>query len=299
MEPVPDRCAAAIVARGFDLHIHLLHRHQFRPDQGRNRDRVVNRRAGIADAAMEPIEKIQPFGNHLGNGIPQRADTFEILREHQRALGNVQPSHCNRHPAAKHDIRRLGINQDVKLRRRRPVAKLDAAAHEINMPDLGLQMRVEQHQRRDVGQRPGWNQHNGLFALLQNLRHQHAGVLRDRLILRLRQGGTVEAGVAVHRRRDDRVRDERLHPAHRERDIQPDERHDASRVIGRFLDGLVAANGCYGLDVEHGTRVCQYPRDCVVVPRIAVQNHRYLFIHAFTSGLDARIFFTRLMVLAA
>ena len=70
-----------------------------------------------------------------------------------------------------------------------------------------------------------------------------------------------------------------------------------------YPSGTTIGDVATGLDIEHGTGVCQHPGNCVVVSRIAVQNHGDFFDsligHAFTSGCAALIFFTRLIVLAA
>ena len=96
----------------------------------------------------------------------------------QRLVGHVQPDHRDRHAGAEHDVRRLGVRDDVELRRGGRVALPDRAAHQAQVGDLRRQVRVQAQQQRDVGERPDRRDRDGLRALLEQPGDQRDGALR-------------------------------------------------------------------------------------------------------------------------
>ena len=276
---IADGRAAAVFAPGFDLHIHLLRGQQIGTEQRSDGDGVMYRRAGIAKLAVETVEEFQPVRHHTRHGVGHGADAAEIFGKDQSFFGHVQSGHPDGNAGAKHDVRRLRVHQNVEFRGAGPVAVRDAAAHQTDAGNLRLQLRMRQQERGDIGQRPRRDDAHRAFAFAKYLCHQLHGAQPVRLHDRLRQRGAVQPGRAVNGRRVHGRGKQRRGPPLSDRAAQSDQGAHAQGVVGGLFNGLIAADGGNGADVQKRAGVCQHPRDGVVMAGISVENDRKFFKH--------------------
>ena len=134
-----------------------------------------------------------------------------------------------------------------------------------------------EQERCDVRERAGRHERDRLFAFREHFRHERHRVKPGGLEVGFRQRRAIQAGLAVHRGRDDGLGNERALAPHRKRRMQADQRADAQGVIRRLFDGLVSAAGGHGADIQHGACVCKHPCDRVVMSRVAIQDDWDLF----------------------
>ena len=228
--------------------------------------------AGVVHGLVELVEELQPVGHRYRHLVAHGPDALEVLGADQGLFGDVQPRHDDGDAGAEHQPGGLRVHQDIELGGGGPVAHLDAAPHQGYLGDLGLQVRVGQQQLGHVGQGAGGDQGDGLLAVSDGLGHQFHGGKGAQLGLGLRQGGAVQAGLAVDHRGDDGLGDDGPGVPLGNRDVQPDEGHDALGVVGGLFDDLVAAHRGDSQYLQAGAGLCQYPGDGVVVAGVAVQD---------------------------
>jgi hypothetical protein len=141
---------------------------------------------------------------------------------------------------------------------------------------LAGDVRVAREQQRDVGQRTGRHERDRPLAGMDALGQIVHGVRRDRLPLRRRQVGPVEAGLAVDVGGDRRFADERAVGAGGDRDVvAAGELEDAQRVGRGLRERLVAGDRRDAEQLDLGTGEREQHRHRVVVAGIAVEQDRY------------------------
>ncbi len=150
-----------------------------------------------------------------------------------------------------------------------------AAAPPIETIRSTLAPPVRSSSKRDVGQRAGRHERDGLRAGCDRPLHEVDRVLAERLVPRRRQRRAVEAAVAVDVRCDHQLPLERTIRAGRDRDVgATDEVEHAQRIRRRLLERLVAVDGGDPEQLDLRAREREEQRDRVVVPGIAVEDDR-------------------------
>ena len=192
---VDDGAAVAVLRRRLDLDVAVQRRHERRVDHVRDRERVVDRRAVHAVAAL--VELLEEVGQ-LGDDATRRARTAQpvgVRTREERLVRDVEPDHRHGDAAAEDLGGGLRVDERVELGGRGDVALGDRAAHPDDALEPLAHVRVAPQQERDVRQRPGRDEHD---AGLDQLVEQVGGVHVERPRRRLGQRGPVEAALAVH-----------------------------------------------------------------------------------------------------
>ena len=132
--------------------------------------------------------------------VPTRAHAVEPLPGAEHFVGHVERQHGDGRAALEHDVRRLGVDVHVELRRRGDIAALEISArhhHDAADPrrDVG---RLHQGQREIGRGRQGNDMH---FSRLRGAKRLH-DEFHSMLLLRLGRGRgqfvTIEAGRPVN-----------------------------------------------------------------------------------------------------
>ena len=237
----------------------------------------MHRCTGIADAAVELIEELQPAGHDLGHLIAHSADALEIFGEDQRTLSHIQAAHLHGNAGLKHHIGCFGIYQNVELCSRCPVAEGQTAAHHGDSGDFFLQFGMGQQQSRHIGLRTGGNNGDRLLALLQRLGHQADGTQIAEFHSGIGQSRAIQTGLTMDIAGRNGVGQESTVQALSHRSINAQQCTDTQSVIGSLFNGLIAVAGGNCQNVEHGRSLCQHPGDGIIMAGVAVQNHRNFF----------------------
>ena len=227
----------------------VLKAKQIGPQQGAHGHGVVHGRTGVALCAVEGKEEVQPARDGLRHGVADGADARKVLGIEQSLLRDIQPGHGDGQAGAEHDVRRLGVRENVEFGCRRPVSVGKAAAHQADARDVRLQLRVSQQQGGDV--RQGSRGHDGqrLGAFAQQAGHLLRRALVCGLTVRLRQGGAVQPAHAVHARGGERLGQQRPGKAHGHRRPDAEQRAYAQGVARCFFNGLVPGDRADAADV--------------------------------------------------
>ena len=234
------------------------------------RARVVHGRAFVADGLVENIEKFQPLCNNIAHGVSKRPNALEVLGHDERFFRHVKPRHDDGNAGLENDLRRLRVNENVELRRGRPVAVGDTAAHERDLLDLGFQLRVRQQERGYIRLRTCGDDRDRLRRLTQHLRHELDRREAADLHRRFGKCRTVQARFSVHRRGVHHVGCQRVRAAFGDGCVDAQQRADAKGIVGRFFNADVAAARRDGQNVEPAAPLRQRPANRVVMARVAV-----------------------------
>ena len=176
-------------------------------------------------------------------------------------------------PLGEHARRGLGVDPDVELGRRRDVAFSDRAAHEDD--PLDVEVRVAGERQRDVGERAGRDQRDRTARCADPGGEEVDRVLGDGRPGGRREVGPVEPGLPVHVLCHLRVADQRAVGTGGDRNVAAaGELEHAQRVGGRLVERLVAVDGGDPEQLELRARERQQQRHRVVVPGVAVDQHR-------------------------
>ena len=201
---------------------------------------------------MEGVVEAQQLGDHLPHSAGEPAD---VCLGEERLVRDVEADH--RHvDAAREDARGgLGIAPDVELGGRSDIPLGDRAAHQDDA--LGPRVGMQGEQERDVRERADRDQRHRPLGAADPLCKEVDGVLRDRLALRRRQIGAVEARLAVDVRGDELLAHERPVRPCGNRDVSASgELEHADRIRGRLVERLVAGDrrDAEELDLGRGER---------------------------------------------
>ncbi len=149
-------------------------------------------------AEVQRQVKIEHLCDRLRDRIVYLANALDILRQHQRLMGDVQPGHGQRHAGFQHHFGGFGIDEDVELCDRRGIAGVHAAAHKYDALDAAFQLGMLGQQQGDVGHRAGHHQGHWLRAGAQQVGDQLDGAAGIGFDGRRRQVGVAHAGFAVN-----------------------------------------------------------------------------------------------------
>jgi hypothetical protein len=220
---------------------------------------------------VAPVVEVVQLGDERAHA-PGAAQLVDLLGEQKRLVCDVEADHGHLDPAREDPVRRFWIGPDVELSAGRDVALGDRTAHQDYPCDPALDPRVLGEQEPDVRQRPDGDEDDSVVVL--DLRGDEVGrVALARFRLRVRQVGTVEAGIAVNVGGGPLLADERPRSADVHRHVRPlDELQDLQRVGGRLPESLVARDRGDPEDIELGRGQCQQERDRVVVPWIGIED---------------------------
>ena len=145
----------------------------------------------------------------------------------------------------KHDMRRLGVDFDIELRHRAPVAHMIATAHQHHFLDPLGNARLFAHRHGDIGQAAGRHQRHAAGRVSHHgIDDQIHRVARVQLQVGFRQHWAIEAGIAMNVGRHFDIAHQRAWAAGGEGhagDIG-DARH-RQRVARHFVQRLITHHG--------------------------------------------------------
>ncbi|MNN54956.1 hypothetical protein D3C81_1698050 [compost metagenome] len=149
-------------------------------------------------AEIQRQVEVEHFCYRLRDRVVNLADSFDILRQHQRLMGDVQTRHGQRYAGFEYHFGGFRVDENIKFRHRGGVAGVHAAAHKDDTLDVALQLRVLSQQQGDIGHWTGNHQGDGLRAAAQQAGDQFDGALFYRLDGGRWQMGIAHAGFAMH-----------------------------------------------------------------------------------------------------
>ena len=189
----------------------------------------------------------------------------------EELMGEVEAGHHERAAVAEHGRGGLGVGPDVELGDRRAVAER-APAHQRDAGDATGQVRGEAQGEGDVGERADGDDPDAL-APAAGLDDELDGVAPVEGPGRCGQVGAVETALAVDHRGRPRFGEQRPLGAGVDGDVDPEELAHDQGVVRRAVEGRVARHcrDAEQLAVAGGDD----DRDRVVVPGVAVEDHRH------------------------
>jgi hypothetical protein len=186
----------------------------------------------------------------------------------------VQAHHHHGPLLVEHDVRGLGVDDDVELGNGAPVAHVVAAAHEDNFLHTLHDARLLAGGHGNVGEARGGDQcDRARLVRHDSFNDEVDGVARVQLDGGLGLLRAVHAGIAVDAGCRFDGADQWAVAAGSEGNAgDAGDRGDGEGVPGDLFQGLVAHHGghCEQLDVR--VAVCQQQRHGVVMARVAVKN---------------------------
>lgn len=160
-------------------------------------------------------------------------------------VGKIEADHGQRPFFVKHDMRRLGVDFDIELRHRAPVAHMIATAHQHHFLDPLGNARLFAHRHGDIGQAAGRHQRHAAGRVSHHgIDDQIHRVARVQLQVGFRQHWAIEAGIAMNVGRHFDIAHQRAWAAGGEGhagDIG-DARH-RQRVARHFVQRLITHHG--------------------------------------------------------
>ena len=242
-------------------------------------DGVVDRGAVPAVClAVVDGEEVDEVGDERTDRPGSAQPLLNRGRRH-RQVRDVEADHRHVDARVVDGLSGLRVGPDVELGGRGHVALSGGTAHRDDPLDVGATGALEQ--QRDVGQRAGRHERDGLRAGGDRPLQEVDRVLAERIVPGRRQRRTVEAAVAVDVRRDRQLPFERAVGAGSDRDVgAAGEIEHAQRIRRRLLERLVAVDRGDAENLELGAREREQQCDRVVVPRVAVEDDRDRGAHA-------------------
>ncbi len=144
-------------AAGLDVHRDEVRRDDRRVDDRAHGQRVVDGRSAGPVHRLGGVVALDALADEprrrLAGRRAQRAESVAVLARDQRPMGGVERDHPDRPAAVDDDPRRLGIQPDVELRRRRRVPVVVRPAHDHDLGDLLEDPGLLLDRGRDVRQR--------------------------------------------------------------------------------------------------------------------------------------------------
>jgi len=262
-------------ASEFDIQGHANRLHDRRIDHEGNSAWIVNGR--VVEALLVFVrlpEKLQQLAHESrGRGV-DGGDCGSHIRGRERFVCEIEANHRERPRLVEDDVRRFGVDDDVELARRAPVADVESATHEHDLLDAGGNTRFLAHGHRDVREGTGGNQrylaglggHDGVDDEVDSM----PWIKFD---LGIRKHRTVEPRLAVNRLGDlDSAHEWSVRSLRERNPRDPGYPRDRESVAGDLFDGLVPHDGGDADEFDLGISVGQEQGDCVVVAGIAVEN---------------------------
>ena len=189
-------------------------------------------------------------------------------------MGEVEAHHGKRPRLVEQDVSGLGVDLDVELGNRAPVALVVAATHKHDFLHALNDAGLHAHRHGDVGEGAGGHQRDGAGLGCHDGFHD---VVNRMLFLKRARGHgqfhTVEAAFAVNGsgnllRTHDGAIAARVHGDVRRMGLF----QNGARIVGNLVEALVAPNRGYADELD--LRVAERQKQCngVVVARIAIEN---------------------------
>ena len=200
-----------------------------------------------------------------------RRTSGDALRRGEELVREVEAGHDQRAAVAEHRGGRLGVGPDVELGDGRAVAER-ATAHDRDPADPRRQIRGDAQGEGDVGQRADADDPDALDGAAR-LDDEADGVVTVERPGGRRELGPVEAADTVHGRRRVQLGDQRASRPAVHGHVGTEQLTDGEGVVGGALERGVAGDG---RDAEQlGVARRDDDGDGVVVPRVAVEDHRH------------------------
>ncbi len=102
------------------------------------------------------FEETEHAGRRVCHRVIEFPDALDTGARGQDLVRDVEPHRRDRTPATEHDVRRMRVDEDIELGRRRVVAAFaHRAAHDDELPDLRQHVGRPVDYGTDVRQRSG------------------------------------------------------------------------------------------------------------------------------------------------